>query len=106
MRPTLASQIPRDPLDRPWHRCTVCGWRYLYAPPEDHTICRQCATHFAYDDWLVSHRRLRREWQRRGRRWFDGLVPTPLGWPQAAYIAGAARQARQGKRRRGSNGWR
>jgi len=60
--------------------CPICGYNRLEFPPENYTICACCGTEFDYDDRVLTHEQLTREWVRRGFPWFDQGEPKPEGW--------------------------
>lgn len=60
--------------------CPVCGYDQLREPPQDHSICPSCGTHFGYDDFTTSHQELRRRWIAAGARWWSSATPPPPGW--------------------------
>src|SRR5712692_7497104 len=68
------------------HICPVCGFS-LRKPPEDHTICPCCGTHFDYDDAAptqeaTENRRaeLRFRWFVAGTPWRSRIIDPPRGW--------------------------
>lgn len=60
--------------------CPVCGYNRLEFPPENYSICACCGTEFGYDDRVLTHEQLTREWVRNGFPWFDYGEAKPLGW--------------------------
>jgi hypothetical protein len=62
------------------HVCPVCGYDRLELPPQNYSICACCGTEFGYDDRLLTHAQLRREWIERGFPWFDADEPRPARW--------------------------
>lgn len=62
------------------HICPVCGYDNLEFPPRDFSICACCGTEFDYDDKILTHQQLRKEWISKGFPWFDKGEPQPENW--------------------------
>jgi hypothetical protein len=60
--------------------CPVCGFDELEFPPRDYSICACCGTEFGYDDRVLTHEQLRRQWIQRGFHWFDLDQQKPFRW--------------------------
>ena len=60
--------------------CPVCAYNKLEFPPTNYTICACCGTEFGYDDRVVTHSDLTRNWVVQGCPWFDEDEQKPVGW--------------------------
>lgn len=71
------------------HTCPVCGYDALEFPPRDYSICACCGTEFGYDDRILTHEDLRRDWFLGGYQWFDVDAPPPANWDPVAQLRAA-----------------
>lgn len=60
--------------------CPVFAYTKLEFPPTNYSICACCGTEFGYDDRVLSHPELTKEWVHQGCPWFDQGEPKPVGW--------------------------
>ena len=68
------------------HKCPVCAYPDLAAPPIDFEICPCCGTEFGLDDDQKDHDELRSDWIARDMRWFSRANRPPLGWNPARQL--------------------